>query len=315
MAWLQCRSRASGPSYGAGGHKKLAQQAPHLPTPAKRLAQREAMCAISAKRLSQHAIKRPFWAILPALGKYFRAIAIDSRRWANFVAPTLLTAPQDETVDTNAETPGRPHETHDAFARENCAENRCIWLAMVSSVSPETKHTPAKAMAVSRELPAHRRATAVCCGGHRRDRRAWLRCPWAVAGPGRASRRRAEPYISNQAPLLWRAPEGPEGLAAVPVGGGRAWPGFETTRQATHQQPSATAVEGAGGSGGHGWASRSTTPSRRLACGDLAGSRALRRPEHQRRHTTARVRQRGGHRSTRPLVGSLSHCLVEAQAK
>ena len=30
------------------------------------------------------------------------------------------------------------------------------------------------------------------CGGHRRDRRAWLRCPWAVAGPGRASRRRAE---------------------------------------------------------------------------------------------------------------------------
>ena len=30
--------------------------------------------------------------------------------------------------------------------------------------------------------------------GHRREghRRAWLRCPWAVAGPGRASRRRAE---------------------------------------------------------------------------------------------------------------------------
>ena len=29
-------------------------------------------------------------------------------------------------------------------------------------------------------------------GGHRRARRAWLRCPWAVAGPGRASRQRAE---------------------------------------------------------------------------------------------------------------------------
>ena len=29
-------------------------------------------------------------------------------------------------------------------------------------------------------------------GGHRRDRRARLRRPWAVAGPGRASRRRAE---------------------------------------------------------------------------------------------------------------------------
>ena len=30
------------------------------------------------------------------------------------------------------------------------------------------------------------------CGGRRRDQRAWLRCPWAVAGPSRASRRRAE---------------------------------------------------------------------------------------------------------------------------
>ena len=32
-----------------------------------------------------------------------------------------------------------------------------------------------------------------------------------------------------QAPPVWRAAEGP---AAVPVGGGRAWPGFETTRRA-----------------------------------------------------------------------------------
>ena len=31
------------------------------------------------------------------------------------------------------------------------------------------------------------------CGGSRRQRRARLRCPWAVAGPGRASSRRAEP--------------------------------------------------------------------------------------------------------------------------
>ena len=30
------------------------------------------------------------------------------------------------------------------------------------------------------------------CEGHRRDRRARLRCPWAATGPGRASRRRAE---------------------------------------------------------------------------------------------------------------------------
>ena len=103
--------------------------------------------------------------------------------------------------------------------------------------------------------------------------------------------------------------------------GGGAWPGFETTRQARPQRPcptgvegaegtcrgaggrrrglaghtrttSAAGVKGAGGPGGHGRASRSTTPSRRLACGDLAGGRALRRPEHQRRHTAIKQRKR-----------------------
>ena len=34
------------------------------------------------------------------------------------------------------------------------------------------------------------------------------------------------------APPVWRVLEGPEGLAAVPVGGGVAWPGFEPTRRA-----------------------------------------------------------------------------------
>ena len=59
------------------------------------------------------------------------------------------------------------------------------------------------------------------------------------------------------APPAWRIPEGPESLAAVPMGGGGAWPWFEQT----HNRASAAGVEGAGGSGGHGRASRSTTPS------------------------------------------------------
>ena len=54
------------------------------------------------------------------------------------------------------------------------------------------------------------------CGG------AWLRGPWATAEPGQASH-------SDLAPQVWRAPEG---SAAVPVGGGGAWPGFEATRRA-----------------------------------------------------------------------------------
>ena len=37
---------------------------------------------------------------------------------------------------------------------------------------------------------------------------------------------------------MWRAPEGPEGLAAVPVGGGGAWPDNEPTHKHTsaHQR-------------------------------------------------------------------------------
>ena len=35
----------------------------------------------------------------------------------------------------------------------------------------------------------------------------------------------------DQAQLVWRASEGLEGLAAVLVGGGGAWPGFEATRR------------------------------------------------------------------------------------
>ena len=89
---------------------------------------------------------------------------------------------------------------------------------------------------------------------------AWPRCRWAAAGPGRASRRCAAPIST----------------------------------------PGTTGVEGAGGSGGHGRASRSPTPSRRLACGDLAGGRARRRPEHQRRHTATTCSANGERAGRRP---------------
>ena len=127
-----------------------------------------------------------------------------------------------------------------------------------------------------------------------------------ACGAGRASSRRAEQSS--------RHGQQAGGQASVPVGRGRAWPGFETTRQANDQQPSAGGVEAAAGPAGPGrgaggrrqgqgglsgraklrpvggcrgacgaWprcrraaagpgrASRSITPSRRLACGDLAG--------------------------------------------
>ena len=49
--------------------------------------------------------------------------------------------------------------------------------------------------------------------------RAWLRCRWVAAWPDRALRQHTEPHSSNQVPLVWRAPEGPEG----PGCGARGW--------------------------------------------------------------------------------------------
>ena len=67
------------------------------------------------------------------------------------------------------------------------------------------------------------------CGG------AWPRCWWAAVGHGRGARGRrrglaglrgdAPSNISDQAPLVWRAPERPVGLAAGPVGDSGARPG------------------------------------------------------------------------------------------
>ncbi len=74
------------------------------------------------------------------------------------------------------------------------------------------------------------------CGGRRRVRRARMRCRWAVAGPGRTTsnaqshqhtrphwcgghrrvrRARSKVPNSDQAPLVWRAPEGPEGTGGL----------------------------------------------------------------------------------------------------
>ena len=67
-------------------------------------------------------------------------------------------------------------------------------------------------------------------GAQQRCARGPRQGPRAVAGPGRSLRRRAEQLISDQAPPVWRAPEGPEGQAAVPVGGGG--PGRASRRRA-----------------------------------------------------------------------------------
>ena len=67
--------------------------------------------------------------------------------------------------------------------------------------------------------PAHRH------GGRRRVRRAWLRCPWAVAGPGRTTSRRAE-RSSRRGRLAGGPP--PTGASARPT--------RQATRRPEHQQ-------------------------------------------------------------------------------
>ena len=144
--------------------------------------------------------------------------------------------------------------------------------------------------------------------------RTQMRYPWAAAGPGRTTSRRTEPHVSTPGPT------GVEGAGGTCRGaGGRrrdlprcrwaaAGPGQALSRRTEPHvsTPSAAGVEGAGGSGGHRRASRSTTPSRRLACGDLAGGRARRRPEHQRSHKqqhtarTARGRAAAHRHTQRP---------------
>ena len=86
-------------------------------------------------------------------------------------------------------------------------------------VSLPHRYRQAKAMTVSDNRPTWSTGP----GGGARGRRRGLAGQRADA-PSQPS--------AHQAPLVWRAPEGPEGLATVPVGGGRAWPGFETTRRA-----------------------------------------------------------------------------------
>ena len=69
----------------------------------------------------------------------------------------------------------------------------------------------------------------------------------------------------HQVPPVWRAPEGTEGQAAVPVGGGGAWPGFETTRRA---KLAARTARGRAAAHGH---TKQPGPTKHA-----------RRPEHQR---------------------------------
>ena len=91
-----------------------------------------------------------------------------------------------------------------------------------------------------------------------------------------------QPDTSDTAQQVWRVPEGWRAWLRRPWAvAGRA--SRRRTKRRT-SNTSAAGVEGAGGTGGHGRLRDRPLRAFRLACGDLAGGRALRRPEHQRRN-------------------------------
>ena len=119
----------------------------------------------------------------------------------------------------------------------------------------------------SRRTGPHPAAQAPPVWRRRKVRWAQPRCRWAAAGPGRASRHSNQQHVSDKAPLVWRAPEGP---AAVPVGGGGAWPGQP------HRHPDRLEAAARPAGPGRTTSRRAERSSRR---GRRAGGQAARRPE------------------------------------
>ena len=90
------------------------------------------------------------------------------------------------------------------------------------------------------------------------------------------------PRDDTESPPVWRAPRGVEpGRGAGGRRQGQGGPRDDAPRISAHQAPLVwRAPEGPEGTGGL----RDRPLRAKLACGDLAGGRDLRRPEHQRRH-------------------------------
>ena len=135
------------------------------------------------------------------------------------------------------------------------------------------------------------------------------------------TRERCDQLQIPAAPPAWRVPEGPDNLAAAPMGGGRAWPGFEGKLHHTqrhkhrrcggrrrvrraragfeidHSEPKARVWRSRGRPGPTAPRTPAAPPATPHTRRDWYGGyrrahqaarprgRARRRPEHQRRHT------------------------------
>ena len=160
----------------------------------------------------ENSVFQPFWA---CRANFFALTPTIRPSRANFFAHRTQTRTNFETNDASAATDAGQYETADTTATEKCTKYSFF--------------SPAKAMAVSiGARPAHAKTTEVSD-----NRPSW------PTGPGCGTRgwRRglAGQHTDNKPRRCGGRRRTREGLAAVPVGGGGAWPGFEATRPTAHQ--------------------------------------------------------------------------------
>ena len=191
------------------------------------------------------------------------------RRWWETIMPRILVSPvaaATRTYNENLEfkttgTPATPSSS--SRSRDPTSDHLLEWALRTRIGCDDTE---------SREGPESRAAVPVGGG------RAW----------------RASSHTSaHQAPLVWRAPEGPEGTGGLRDNAPSHTP--------AHQVPLVwRAPEGPEGTGGL----RGAAPNK-VRSPSLAGGRALRRPEHpwgRKQHEAARPHRGPGGSRIRPLA-------------
>ena len=146
---------------------------------------------------------------------------------------------------------------HGGHRRTRMAWLRCRWaVARPARQRTNTDHPSAHRPHRCGERRRVRRARVAGPDGTWNTSEARLRCPWAAAGPGRASRRHAERssqrgrLADGPPPTGTGTPSSPAQQAGGPI-------------HINHHDP--TGVEGTGGTGGHGRASRRGTERSEVA--------------------------------------------------
>ena len=270
------------PAHLLTGHTgtKLALHRPFIGTSGTKLAQHRPFIGTSGTKLALHTIKRQFWALFRLRGEYSHARSLTKQSRAKIVTHRARqhkhskeTSPLREVLRAVVKhfSPTRVHKSQ--FWPFSTEQGRCFfhcgcmpgtgairWGDISFRTRPRRPIEPPILTHRTRDQQTggtgvmgteghgrgrgaggrrqgqnkHTHTKPHPIGGHRVACGARPRCRRAAAWPEQAH--------AHQAPPDWRPPRGLRGQAAVPEA-----------------------------AAGPGRASRSTTPSRRLACGDLAG--------------------------------------------